>query len=135
MRASISGICSWSGLDLLIDQAAIAQRTCANQANPAVSEVQHLEGAGIADQLFNMRGDQLFGTDEQIDWHRVLRKQLLWVLFMYMRADVLALRSSVGGRLKTGIGHLAGDHIDFVTTGQRDHHVGVFGAGALSVPG
>ena len=41
----------------------------------------------------------------------------------------LADTGNLGGGAKQGIGHLAGDHVGFVTAGHSDQHVGIIGPG------
>ena len=74
--------------------------------------------------MTNLFGDHPFGVDEHIDRHVLLAEQAL--------AGQVGRRSNTGNfgrRSKQGVANLARDHVDFVTAGYCDQHVGVVGAG------
>ena len=91
----------------------------------AVREVQHLQGAGVGDQLLDVLGHQLFGADDDVHRDVIAIEQLLLVYQVLGGAHP----GYLGGGMEQGVGHLAGHHVDLVTVGDRHQHVGVFGAG------
>ena len=60
----------------LSNEQAIAVRFSTNKAHAAIGEIQNLRRPGIQNELLNMRADQLFWTDSNVDGNGVLREQL-----------------------------------------------------------
>ena len=107
------------GAQRLAHQGTALQGTNAHQTHPAVGEIQHLQGAGIADQPRDILGDQLFGADPDVDRDGILSEQLvpLGVVGGTHARDFL--RSAVQRPRD-----MAGQHVDLVAVGQCDENVG-----------
>ncbi len=114
---------------LLTDQRTALQGFDADEANAAVGEVQHLQRAGILDQVHDVLGHQLLGADRHIDGERaVLVREQLRMLGEIGGADAGDARRVF---VEQAPRDLAGDHVHFVAVGQRDEDVGVACAGGF----
>ena len=112
--------------DSLADQQAVAIGFRADEPHPAVGKIEHLRRTGIKNELLDMRANELFGADTDVDRYRVLFEQLVGV-HVFRGANASDFRR----RAKRRIGDLAGDHVGFVGVRQRDDDVRIAGAGAL----
>ena len=63
-------------LQLVADELAALQRAHADEQHAAVRELEHLQGARIADQALDVVGDELLRADREVDRDRVLAEQL-----------------------------------------------------------
>jgi len=81
----------------LAHQGTTLQRANAHQPDPAVREVQHLQGSGITDQTRHVFGDQLFGADPHIDRDAAFAEQpfTLGVIAERTRAIFFGVRYKV----------------------------------------
>ncbi len=98
----------------------------ADQAYPAVGKVQHLRGARVENQLFDVLADKLFRADPHVDRYGVLGKQVPGV-HVLCRTDA----GDLGRRMEQGIGDLARHHVGLIGVGQGDDDIGIVGARAL----
>ncbi len=71
-----------------------------------------------------MGGDDLFGTDENINRNGTITKQA-----GASQVSGLPDAGYFGGGLEHGIGDLTGNHIDFVTIGDGDQHIRIVRTG------
>ena len=114
-------------LELLTYQQPFLVGAYRDQANLAIGEVEHLQGAGVMNQLFDVLGNELFGTDDDVDRQRFMSKEFLRGGGVFCGADPRNLDM----RVKKRVRHLAGDHVCFVAVGERNDHVCIPGTGAL----
>ncbi len=77
----------------------------------------------MLDQAAYVVGDYLLGADQHVDGNRFVGEQPFT-----SEVGGGAHPGNFGGRAKQRVGHLTGDHVDFVGVGHRDQHVGVFAA-------
>ncbi len=112
--------------DALTNEQSVAVGLRADEAYPAVGEVEHLRCARVKDELLDVLADELLGTDAHVDRDCTLLEQASGG-HVLGRADASDLRRCV----KKRVGDLAGDHVGFIGIGQGDDDVGVIGAGAL----
>ncbi len=116
-------------LELLSDQRAAAQRARADEPHTSVREIEDLQRAGMLNQLRDMLGDQLFGTDRHIDCECacVAGKQL----------PVAGVVGGTNARDASGIfaeqrvHDLAGDHVHFIAVRQRNEDIDVLRASSF----
>ena len=92
------------------------------QLYAAIGKIQYLKGARVGNQLSNVLGDQLFGTNNHINRNMVASEQLFLVSEVIRGTHPRYL----GGRVEQGVCYLAGHHVDFVGVGHRNQHIGVF---------
>ena len=79
--------------------------------------------------MINIFGDQRFGANDDVDRNRILGEQAGTTQILG-GADARDL----GRGMKNRRCDLAGDHVDFITVGQGDNHVGVVGTGVIEQP-
>ena len=95
----------------------------ADQSNPSVGKIEHLQRTRGLDQPINVLGDELLRTDDEVDGKSVPGEQLP-VLDVVRGSHACNL----GGRAEDGIGHLARNHVRLVAAGHGEHEIGVLGA-------
>ena len=100
----------------------------AQQLNPTVGQRHSVEGAGRLEPAYDAVGDLDLGRDDHVDGQLVGGVETLPDrLQIAMMADA----GDAPADIEQGIGHLAGDHVDFVGAGHCDQHVGIAGTGPL----
>ncbi len=110
---------------LLADQRAPVVSPHCHQLYPAIGKIHYLQGAGLLHQSINVIGDDLLGTDDDVDGNSVLAEHA------GVGCVLLGAHSrDFGGGVEQAAGDLAGDHVDFIITGDGDQHIGVLNAGA-----
>src|SRR6202789_482415 len=100
-------------------QGTALQGANADQAHPAVGEIQHLQGAGIADQARDVLGDQLFGADPYVHRDGILAEQLVPLCEVGGSHARDFLRGAVERPRD-----VTGQHVDLIAVGQSDENVG-----------
>ena len=100
-----------------------------HQLYPALGKIEHLHRARMLDQVVDVVGNQRFRADHDVYRDRILGEQSR-ATQVFRRANARDL----GWRVKNRRRDLACDHIDLVTIGQRDQHVGIVGAGIFEQP-
>ena len=88
--------------------------------HPAGGEIEHLEGAGKADQAGDVFGYDLFRADQDVNRHGLQGKQPVAA-----QVFVVAHAGDFRRCVKHRVGDLAGHHVGFIAVGHRDDHVGV----------
>ncbi len=99
-----------------------------------LGELQYLQGAGVFDQPGNVLGHQVFRADQNINGEAPQAVQILFLIslveqFWFCQVGVGPDPADGGGGFVQQLGDLAGHHVGFIAVGDRNHHVGVFGAG------
>ena len=95
-----------------------------HQLGFALGKVEHLQGAGVFDQALDVVGHHLLGADQHVHRDGVVVEQVV-----AGQVGRFAHPSNFGRGVEQGVGDLAGEHVDFVTVGHRNQHVGVIRAG------
>ena len=111
-------------LQLVTHQRPAVERAHGDQADLAVGELEHLQRFRKFDQLDDVIGDDLLGTDRDIHREAVGAEYLL-VRQIIGGADT----GDAGRRVEQPGGQLARDEIGFVAARHGEDHVGVGGAG------
>ena len=107
------------GAQGLAHQGSALQGANADQAHPAIGEIQNLQRAGVADQARHIFGHQLFRTDPDVDGDAVLAEQPVSFGVVGGAHPRDLLRRAVQRP-----GNLARQHVDFIAVGERDENVG-----------
>ena len=100
--------------------------TGANRDQPGLSvgKVERLQCAGIFEQTRDVLGDHLFGANQDINGEGIVVEQ-----FFARQIGRCAYAADFCRRAKQRVGHLAGGHVDLITAGNSNQHVGIFGTG------
>ena len=88
--------------------------------HPARGEIEHLEGAGKADQAGDVFGHDLFRADQYVNRHGLKGKQPVAA-----QVFVIAHAGNFRRRVEHRVGDLAGHHVGLIAVGHRDDHVRV----------
>ena len=108
----------------MIDKWPAAVGAQSHQARPAAGEVEHLEGARVVEQPFDVFGDKLFGADQHVDGQTALVEQLGMAMVL-----VGAHPGDLARGVKERPGHLTGHHVGLVVVGDGDEHLGIVATG------
>ena len=98
--------------------------THAHQHHTTISKIQHLQCTGVLDNIEDVIGDDFFGADNDIDGNRAGTEQLC-----VFQIGCGTNAGNFGWGMVQCPGNLTGNHIDFVTVGDRNQHIGIFNTG------
>ena len=94
--------------------------------DPVLRKKHHVASARQRDPSKDHIADFHFGGNDDVDGQVVSGKKVLPMrLAIALRTDARDL----GRDIEQGVSHLAGNHVHFVIQGDRNDHVGLFGAG------
>ena len=110
----------------LSDQQSFRLRTHAGELHAAVGEVDHLQRAGVREQVRDVVGDEFLGADPHVDGEAALGEQLR-ARCVFGGADA----RDACWRAIQELCDLAGDDVDLVAVGQRNQYIGVGDAGGF----